>query len=88
MTKEWFVGVNLRTGRMGIFPSAYAVDSDFSDWDSATEHGRRERYILGKLPAILFLTSQCKMASRFYFRLYGFSGNIGAQRHISGVPGS
>lgn len=68
---------------MGIFPSAYAVDSDFSDWDSTTEHGRRERYILGKLVAILF----CNVAS-FCFRLHGFSGNFGAQRHISGMPGS
>lgn len=42
---------------MGIFPSAYAVDSDFSDWDSTTEHGRRERYILGKLVAILIFVT-------------------------------
>ncbi|KAL1518105.1 hypothetical protein ABEB36_001778 [Hypothenemus hampei] len=48
----WCEGVNLRTGRMGIFPSAYAVDSDFSDWDSTTDHGRRERYILGYLGSV------------------------------------
>ncbi|XP_019762311.1 JNK-interacting protein 1 [Dendroctonus ponderosae] len=48
----WCEGVNLRTGRMGIFPSAYAVDSDFSDWDSNTEHGRRERYLLGYLGSV------------------------------------
>lgn len=48
----WCEGVNLRTGRLGIFPSAYAVDSDLSDWDSTTEHGRRERYLLGYLGSV------------------------------------
>ncbi|XP_065171269.1 JNK-interacting protein 1-like [Atheta coriaria] len=48
----WCEGVNLRTGRMGIFPSAYAVDSDYSDWDSSCEHGRRERYLLGYLGSV------------------------------------
>ncbi|XP_050300576.1 JNK-interacting protein 1 [Anthonomus grandis grandis] len=48
----WCEGVNLRTGRMGIFPSAYAVDTDYSDWDSNTDHGRRERYILGYLGSV------------------------------------
>lgn len=46
------LGVNLRTGRMGIFPSAYAVDCDYSDWDSSCEHGRRERYLLGYLGSV------------------------------------
>ncbi|GJQ79629.1 putative JNK-interacting protein [Trypoxylus dichotomus] len=48
----WCEGVNLRTGRMGIFPSAYAVDCDYSDWDSTCEHGRRERYVLGYLGSV------------------------------------
>ncbi|CAH0545903.1 unnamed protein product [Brassicogethes aeneus] len=48
----WCEGVNLRTGRMGIFPSAYAVDCDYSDWDSSTEHGRRERYLLGYMGSV------------------------------------
>lgn len=46
------LGVNLRTARLGIFPSAYAVDSDYSDWDSSCEHGRRERYLLGYLGSV------------------------------------
>lgn len=45
-------GVNLRTGRIGVFPSAYAVDSDYSDWDSNYDHGRRERYLLGYLGSV------------------------------------
>ncbi|KAF2902608.1 hypothetical protein ILUMI_03586 [Ignelater luminosus] len=48
----WSEGVNLRTARIGIFPSAYAVDSDYSDWDSTCEHGRRERYLLGYLGSV------------------------------------
>lgn len=37
---------------MGIFPSAYTVDCDYSDWDSTCEHGRRERYLLGYLGSV------------------------------------
>ncbi|KAL3275410.1 hypothetical protein HHI36_020173 [Cryptolaemus montrouzieri] len=48
----WSEGVNLRTGRMGIFPSAYAIDCDYSDWESSCEHGRRERYLLGYLGSV------------------------------------
>nr|CAI5830546.1 unnamed protein product [Callosobruchus analis] len=48
----WCEGVNLRTGRIGIFPSAYAVDCDYSDWDSTCEHGRRERYLLGYIGSV------------------------------------
>ncbi|XP_018330703.1 JNK-interacting protein 1 [Agrilus planipennis] len=48
----WSEGVNLRTGRLGIFPSAYAVDSDYTDWDSTCERGRRERYLLGYLGSV------------------------------------
>lgn len=42
-----FLGVNLRTGRQGIFPSAYAVDMDYSDFDPANIKAKRERYLLG-----------------------------------------
>ncbi|XP_018570140.1 JNK-interacting protein 1 [Anoplophora glabripennis] len=48
----WCEGVNLRTGRMGIFPSAYAVDCDYTDWDTSCEHGRRERYLLGYIGSV------------------------------------
>lgn len=51
-TENYFLGVNLRSGRMGIFPSAYAVDCDYSDWDSSCEHGRRERYLLGYMGSV------------------------------------
>lgn len=37
---------------MGIFPSAYTVDSEFSDWDATYEHGHRERYLLGYLGSV------------------------------------
>lgn len=42
-----FSGVNLRTGQQGIFPSAYAVDMDYSDFDPANTKVKRERYLLG-----------------------------------------
>lgn len=40
-------GVNLRTGQQGIFPSAYAVDMDYNDFDPANSKVKRERYLLG-----------------------------------------
>lgn len=45
-------GVNLRSGRQGIFPSAYAVDMDYSDFDPATPKVKRERYLLGYLGSV------------------------------------
>lgn len=42
-----FSGVNLRTGQQGIFPSAYAVDMDYNDFDPANAKVKRERYLLG-----------------------------------------
>lgn len=48
----WCEGVNLRTGRSGIFPSAYAVDTDYSEFDPACEQARRERYLLGYLGSV------------------------------------
>lgn len=48
----WCEGVNLRTGRQGIFPSAYAVDLDYNDFDPATVEMKRERYQLGYLGSV------------------------------------
>lgn len=45
-------GVNLRTGRQGIFPSAYAVDMDYSDFDPTAPKVKRERYLLGYLGSV------------------------------------
>ncbi|TGZ32329.1 JNK-interacting protein [Temnothorax longispinosus] len=45
-------GVNLRTGRQGIFPSAYAVDMDYSDFDPTAPKVKRERYLLGYLDSV------------------------------------
>lgn len=46
------LGVNLRTGRQGIFPSAYAVDMDYSDFDPSAPKVKRERYLLGYLGSV------------------------------------
>lgn len=46
------LGVNLRTGRQGIFPSAYAVDMDYSDFDPTAPKVKRERYLLGYLGSV------------------------------------
>ncbi|XP_012279260.1 JNK-interacting protein 1 [Orussus abietinus] len=48
----WSEGVNLRTGRQGIFPSAYAVDMDYSDFDPSAPKVKRERYLLGYLGSV------------------------------------
>lgn len=48
----FFEGVNLRTGRQGIFPSAYAVDMDYSDFDPSAPKVKRERYLLGYLGSV------------------------------------
>lgn len=45
-------GVNLRTGRQGIFPSAYAVDMEYSDFDPTAPKVKRERYLLGYLGSV------------------------------------
>ncbi|VVC41346.1 PH domain-like,PTB/PI domain,SH3 domain [Cinara cedri] len=45
-------GVNLRTGSQGSFPSAYAVDVDFADFDSATPKVKRERFLLGYMGSV------------------------------------
>lgn len=48
----WCEGVNLRTGRQGIFPSAYAVDLDYNDFDPTTVQVKKERYLLGYLGSV------------------------------------
>lgn len=48
----WCEGVNLRTGRQGIFPSAYAVDLEYNDFDATATQVKRERYQLGYLGSV------------------------------------
>lgn len=48
----WCEGVNLRTGRQGIFPSAYAVDLDYNDFDPTAPKVKKERYLLGYLGSV------------------------------------
>ncbi|KAK9880944.1 hypothetical protein WA026_013272 [Henosepilachna vigintioctopunctata] len=72
----WSEGVNLRTGRMGIFPSAYAIDCDYSDWDSSCQHGRRERYLLGYLGSVETLAHKgTSVVCQAVRRVIGNSGN-------------
>lgn len=44
--------MNLRNGRQGIFPSAYVVDVDYSDFDPAAPKVKRERFILGYMGSV------------------------------------
>lgn len=44
--------MNLRSGQQGIFPSAYAVDMDYSDFDPSAPKVKRERYLLGYLGSV------------------------------------
>lgn len=72
----WCEGVNLRTSRMGIFPSAYAVDCDYSDWDSSNEHGRRERYLLGYIGSVETLAHKgTSVVCQAVRRVIGNTGN-------------
>ncbi|XP_052847734.1 JNK-interacting protein 1 isoform X2 [Drosophila gunungcola] len=48
----WCEGVNLRTGRQGIFPSAYAVDLDYNEFDPTVQLVKKERYLLGYLGSV------------------------------------
>jgi hypothetical protein len=61
---------------MGIFPSAYAVDCDYSDWDSTYEHGRRERYLLGYLGSVETLAHKgTSVVCQAVRRVIGSAGN-------------
>lgn len=46
------LGVNLRTGKQGVFPSAYAVDTEYTDFDPSTPKVKRERFLLGYLGSV------------------------------------
>uniref|UniRef100_A0A336LRJ2 CSON013487 protein n=1 Tax=Culicoides sonorensis TaxID=179676 RepID=A0A336LRJ2_CULSO len=48
----WCEGVNLRTGRQGVFPSAYAVDLEYNDFETNAVQMKRERYLLGYLGSV------------------------------------
>ncbi|KAI5733937.1 hypothetical protein M8J77_000553 [Diaphorina citri] len=48
----WCEGVNLRTGRQGIFPSAYAVDVEYEELQTTTPKPKRERFLLGYLGSV------------------------------------
>ncbi|KAK8392607.1 hypothetical protein O3P69_014787 [Scylla paramamosain] len=48
----WCEGVNLRTGRQGIFPAAHVTDVDYSDFDPTVPKVKKERYLLSYLGSI------------------------------------
>ncbi|XP_042866640.1 C-Jun-amino-terminal kinase-interacting protein 2-like isoform X2 [Penaeus japonicus] len=48
----WCEGVNLRTGRQGIFPGAHVTDVDYSDFDPTVPKVKKERYLLNYLGSI------------------------------------
>jgi len=48
----WCEGVNLRTGTQGAFPSAYAVDVDYTDFDSTSPKVKQERFLLGYMGSV------------------------------------
>ncbi|KAJ1525455.1 hypothetical protein ONE63_010266 [Megalurothrips usitatus] len=48
----WCEGVNLRTGRQGCFPSAYAVDLEYAELDPSEPRVRRERFLMRYLGSV------------------------------------
>lgn len=42
----------MRTGRQGIFPSAYAVDVEYEELETSSPKTKRERYLLGYLGSV------------------------------------
>ncbi|XP_034254652.1 JNK-interacting protein 1 [Thrips palmi] len=48
----WCEGVNLRTGRQGCFPSAYAVDLEYTELDPSEPRVRRERFLMRYLGSV------------------------------------
>ncbi|KAE8738320.1 hypothetical protein FOCC_FOCC016194 [Frankliniella occidentalis] len=48
----WCEGVNLRTGRQGCFPSAYAVDMEYAELDPSEPRVRRERFLMRYLGSV------------------------------------
>jgi len=48
----WCEGINLRTGRQGIFPFPFVVDVDYNDFDPSVGEERKERYLLHYLGSV------------------------------------
>lgn len=44
--------MNLRTGRQGCFPSAYAVDLEYAELDPSEPRVRRERFLMRYLGSV------------------------------------
>lgn len=64
------LGVNLRTGRQGVFPSAYAVDMEYNDFDPTTPKVKQERFLLGYLGSVETLSHKgnsviCQAVKKF-----------------------
>ncbi|CAG4955609.1 JNK-interacting protein 1 isoform X1 [Colias croceus] len=80
----WCEGVNLRTGQQGIFPSAYAVDMDYNDFDPANAKVKRERYLLGYMGSVETLAHKgTGVVCQAVKKIVGDSnGDIGAQACI------
>lgn len=73
----WCEGVNLRTGRQGIFPSAYAVDLDYNDFDPTTIQQKRERYLLGYLGSVETLAHKgTGVVCQAVKKIVGETGNV------------
>ena len=71
------IGVNLRTGKQGIFPSAYVVDLDYTDFDPTAPKVKKERYLLGYLGSVETLSHKgTSVVCQAVKRIVGKSSNI------------
>ena len=52
LMKTVISGINLRTGRQGIFPLAHVVDVEYNDFDPTGVDERKERYLLDYLGSV------------------------------------
>ena len=52
LTKTMISGINLRTGRQGIYPLAHVVDVEYNDFDPTGVYDRKERYLLDYLGSV------------------------------------
>jgi hypothetical protein len=50
--KTMISGINLRTGRCGIFPLAHVVDVEYNDFDPTGVDGPKKRYLLDYLGSV------------------------------------
>ncbi len=57
--------MNLRTRRRGIFPAAYVVDVDYTDFDPDGVQTRKERYMLQYLGSVETTTHKGEQVSAF-----------------------